>query len=115
VLHLCNSTEYRANQIVPLRYKRREIKSIIIDPNGLGPDKPSIGMGFRGMDRQIGISRQTLSDRVSEIEEEKYLELSSGSTFRVMQIDIEETCPLWIISGSSVSPLAITLALLTTA
>jgi hypothetical protein len=62
--------EFCAGQIIPLRYKSREIKAIIIDPNGLGPDKPSIGMGIRGMDRHIGIPRQTLSDRVSEIDAE---------------------------------------------
>ncbi len=43
--------EFRVGQIIPLRYKSREIQAIIIDPNGLGPDKPSLGMGFRGMDR----------------------------------------------------------------
>ncbi|MEA5448549.1 hypothetical protein VB780_08240 [Leptolyngbya sp. CCNP1308] len=60
--------EFRAGQIIPLRYKSREINAIIIDPNGLGPDKLSIGMGIHGMDRHIGIPRQTLSDRVSEID-----------------------------------------------
>ncbi|MEY3298634.1 MAG: hypothetical protein RLZZ597_1894 [Cyanobacteriota bacterium] len=62
--------DFRAGQIIPLRYKSREIQVIIIDPNGLGPDKPSIGLGLRGMDRHIGIPRQTLSDRVSEIDAE---------------------------------------------
>lgn len=64
--------EFRAGQIIPLRYKTRELKTIIIDPNGLGPDKPSIGMGFRSMDRHIGVPRQTLSDRMTEIEGVKY-------------------------------------------
>ncbi len=82
--------EYRAGQIVPLRYKSREIQVIIIDPNGLGPDKPSIGLGLRGMDRHIGIPRQTLSDRVSEIEGVKYLKLLSGNTFRVSEINAED-------------------------
>jgi len=30
--------EFRAGQIIPLRYKSQEVKAIIIDPNGLGPD-----------------------------------------------------------------------------
>jgi len=82
--------EFRAGQIIPLRYKSRELKAIIIDPNGLGPDKPSIGMGFRGMDRHIGVPRQTLSDRVSEIEGVKYLKLPSSNVFRVSEIDAED-------------------------
>ncbi len=79
-------TEFRAGQILPLRYKDREIKALIIDPNGLGEGRPTIGMGFRGMDRHIGIPRQTLSDRVSEIEGVKCLKLPSGNTFRVSEI-----------------------------
>ena len=79
-------TEFQAGQILPLRYKDREIKALIIDPNGLGEGRPTIGMGFRGMDRHIGIPRQTLSDRVSEIEGVKCLKLPSGNTFRVSEI-----------------------------
>lgn len=59
--------EFRTGQIIPLRYKSRELKAVIIDPNGLGPDKPTIGMGFRGMDRHIGIPQPTLSRRVMQI------------------------------------------------
>jgi hypothetical protein len=80
------SPSFQSGQIIPLRYKSREIKAIIIDPNGLGPDKPTIGMGFRGMDRHIGIPQTTLSRRVTQIEGQKYLELPSSNRFRVMQI-----------------------------
>lgn len=80
------SLSFQSGQIIPLRYKSREIKAIIIDPNGLGPDKPTIGMGFRGMDRHIGIPQTTLSRRVTQIEGQKYLELPSSNRFRVMQI-----------------------------
>lgn len=79
-------TQFRAGQIIPLRYKNREIKALVIDPDGLGEGRPTIGMGFRGMDRHIGIPRQTLSDRVSEIEGVKCLKLPSGNTFRVSEI-----------------------------
>jgi len=82
--------EFRVGQIIPLRYKSRDLKAIIIDPNGLGLDKPSIGMGFRGMDRHIGVPQTTLSRRVMQIDGEKYLELPSTSRFRVMQILAED-------------------------
>ena len=82
--------QFRAGQIIPLRYKSRELKVIVIDPNGLGEGRPTIGLGIRGMDRYIGIPRQTLSDRVSEIEGVKCLKLPSGSTFRVSEIDVED-------------------------
>lgn len=82
--------EFRAGQIIPLRYKTRELKAIIIDPNGLGPDKPTIGLGFRSMDRHIGVPQTTLSRRVMQIEEEKWLELPSSNRFRVMQIRADD-------------------------
>ena len=84
------SPQFRAGQIIPLRYKSRELRAIIIDPNGLGEGRPTIGLGFRGMDRHIGIPRQTLSDRVSEIDGVKCLKLPSGNTFGVSEIDGED-------------------------
>lgn len=76
--------DFRAGQIIPLRYKTRELKAVIIDPDGLGPDKPSIGLGFRSMDRHVGVPQTTLSRRVMQIDGDKYLELPSGKRFRVM-------------------------------
>ena len=81
-----SSLQFKAGQIIPLRYKDRELKVIIIDPNGLGPQKPTIGLGIRGMDRLTGVPRQTLSDRVSEINGVRQLKLPSGNTFRVSEI-----------------------------
>jgi hypothetical protein len=99
--------EFRAGQIIPLRYKNREIKAIIIDPNGLGPDKPSIGMGIRGMDRHIGIPRQTLSDRVSEIEGVRQLKLPSGNAFRVSEIIAEDGNNYLLVEASDWVALAL--------
>ena len=80
-----STSNFRAGQIVPLRYKSRELKAIVIDPNGLGVGKPSIGLGFRSMDRHIGVPQATLSRRVMQIEGERWLELPSSKRFRVMQ------------------------------
>lgn len=99
--------EFRVGQIIPLRYKSQEIKAIIIDPNGLGPDKPSIGMGFRGMDRHIGVPQQTLTNRVTQIEGLKYLELPSGSTFRVTQISAEDGNDYLVLEASDWAALAL--------
>lgn len=92
--------EYRAGQIIPLRYKSREIKAIIIDPNGLGPDKPSIGMGFRGMDRHTNVPSNTLTQRVIQNEEGTYLKLPSGELFRVIQISGEDGNSYQVIEAS---------------
>ena len=82
--------EFRAGQIIPLRYKSRELKAVIIDPNGLGPDKPTLGLGFRSMDRHIGVPQTTLSRRVMQIDGDKQLQLPSGKAFRVMQIRADD-------------------------
>lgn len=82
--------EFRAGQIIPLRYKARELKAIIIDPDGLGPGKPTIGLGFRGMDRHTNVPTNTLSQRVIRNEEGTYLKLPSGKLFRVIQISGED-------------------------
>jgi len=98
--------EFRAGQIIPLRYKSREIKAIIIDPNDLGPDKPTIGMGFRGMDRHIGVPQQTLTNRVTQIEGDRYLKLPSGNTFRVTQILAEDGNEYLLLEASDWANLA---------
>ncbi|MBE9157009.1 hypothetical protein IQ265_09250 [Nodosilinea sp. LEGE 06152] len=92
--------EFRAGQIIPLRYKSREIQAIIIDPNGLGPDKPSLGMGFRGMDRHTNVPSNTLSQRVIQNEEGTYLKLPSGELFRVIQISGEDGNKYQVIEAS---------------
>ena len=43
-------------------------------------------LGFRNIDRHIGVPQSTLSKRVMQIEGEKYLELLPSNRFRVMQI-----------------------------
>ncbi len=83
-------SQFRVGQLIPLRFKDRDLTAIVIDPNGLGDDKPTIGLGFRGMDRHVGVPQQTLTDRVTEIEGVKYLKLPSGSTFRVTEIPGED-------------------------
>jgi hypothetical protein len=82
--------EFRQGQLVPLYFKDREVILIVIDPNGLGAGRPTVGLGFRGVDRHLGVPAQTLSDRVSEIDGVKCLKLPSGKTFRVSEIFAED-------------------------
>lgn len=98
--------EFRAGQVIPLRYKSREIKAIIIDPDGLGPDKPSIGIGFRGMDRHIGVPQTTLSQRVIRIEGVECLQLPSGNAFRVIRIEAEDGNDYLLLEASDWATLA---------
>lgn len=82
--------QFRVGQLIPLRFKDRDLTAIVIDPDGLGEGKPSIGMGFRGMDRHTNVPVNTLSQRVIQKDGFRYLELPSGRAFRVFQISGED-------------------------
>jgi len=75
-------------------YEGRTFEVIVIDPNGLGRNQPSIGFGLRMMSKYGGIPEQTLSDWgtiESVLEGDRNnqfqsLKLPSGKVFRVTEI-----------------------------
>lgn len=76
-------------QRVQLDFEQREFEAIVIDPNGLGPNQPSLGFGFRMMERHGGLPQPTISQwfEGDSNTEEKWLKVPSGNTFKVIQID----------------------------
>ena len=84
------SSMFCVGQLIPLRFRDRDLKAIVIEPNGLGDNKPTIGLGFRGMDRHVGVPIATISQRVIQKEGDSYLKLPSGNDFRVFQISGED-------------------------
>jgi hypothetical protein len=79
---------------ITLTYENREFDVIIIDPNGLGEGQPSVGLGFRMMEKYSGIPNDTLSrwvdhdltfEGAGQISN-KVLKLPSGKTLRVLDI-----------------------------
>ena len=61
-----NDNKIKKGQIITLNYEGREFKVIVIDPNGLGKNQPSVGFGLQLMAKYGGIPVQTLSDWVTE-------------------------------------------------
>ena len=59
-------------QLVPINFKGRTFNAVVIDPNGLGDGRPTVGIGYRGMSRHTDVPAQTFVDRVSEIEGGKH-------------------------------------------
>jgi hypothetical protein len=94
------SLPFKAGQIIPLRYKSRELKAVIIDPDGLGEGRPTIGLGFRGMDRHTNVPVNTLSQRVIQNEEGRHLKLPSGKLFKVFQILAEDGNEYLLVEAS---------------
>jgi hypothetical protein len=84
----------QAGQIIELTFEDRKFDVIVIDPDGLGRNQPSIGFGFRMMEKYGGLSESTVSDWTMEESgfegdrnnEFKRLKLPSGNTFRVTGI-----------------------------
>ena len=50
--------------LITVVYEEREFDAVIINPDGLGPGLPSIGLGFGQASRHIGIPQPTLTRRV---------------------------------------------------
>ncbi|MEO0488045.1 MAG: hypothetical protein AAFZ49_00630 [Cyanobacteria bacterium J06659_2] len=94
------SPQFRVGQIIPLRYKSRELRAVIINPNGIGEGKPTIGLGFRGMDRHTNVPVNTISQRVIQNEEGRYLKLPSGKLFKVFQISGEDGNAYQVVEAS---------------
>ncbi len=69
------SMAIQQGQLITLSFEGREFQVIVVEPNGLGQDQPSVGFGFRMMERYAGIPNTTLSSWVRELEGNKYLEL----------------------------------------
>lgn len=100
----------KAGQIIRLNYKGRDFESIIIDPDGLGKNQPTIGLGFRMMERYMGINHATLSNRwVVASEGVEWLKLPSGKTFRVVTSNGEDGNLYKVIEASDWTQIAVDL------
>ena len=89
-----NDNKIKKGQLITLNYEGREFEVIVIDPNGLGKNQPSVGFGFRLMEKYGGIPQQTLTNWATEESGfegdpnnvQKSLKLPSDKVFRVTQI-----------------------------
>lgn len=89
-----NDFHVKKGQIFQIEYESRNFEVIVIDPNGIGKNQPSIGFGFRMMERHAGLPEQTISNWVTEESgfevdpnnKLKCLKTPSGNIFRLTQI-----------------------------
>jgi hypothetical protein len=99
----------KRGQLIKLNYEGREFDVIVIDPNGLGKDQPTVGFGFMMMDRYAGLPQSTLSQWLEghPNTEDLTLKLPSGNTFRVIQILGEDKNEYLVVEASDWVALAI--------
>lgn len=78
----------KPGQLITLEFEDREFEAIVIDPNGLGNNQPSVGFGFAMMERYGGLPNNTSSQWLqgSPNTQEECLKAPSGKTFRVLRI-----------------------------
>ncbi|WP_219336085.1 hypothetical protein [Chroococcidiopsis thermalis] len=73
-----------------MSYETRDFEVIVIDPDGLGKGKPSVGLGFRMAEKYMGINEPNLSrwlvDEGDTLRGLQLLKLPSGNAFEVIRI-----------------------------
>jgi hypothetical protein len=77
----------KKGQKISLIYENREFEVIVIDPNGLGNNQPSIGFGYNMMEAHSGLPQSTITDwGVTGKDDSISLKLPSGKVYRVTGI-----------------------------
>jgi hypothetical protein len=78
----------KRGQLITLPFEGRVFEAIVIDPNGLGRNQPSIGFGFGMMERYGGLPTSTSENWLEGLPNtsSECLELPSGNTYRVSRI-----------------------------
>ena len=84
----------KAGDLLMLTFEDREFEAVVIDPHGLGKNRPSVGFGYRMMEKHSGFPHQTLANWTTvecgfeggPNNASKSLKLPSGKALRVAQI-----------------------------
>lgn len=100
--------DVKKGQLVTLNFEGRDFEAIVIDPNGLGKNQPSIGFGFRMMERHGGLPEQTASNwstkesgfEVDPNNDVEFLKLPSAKLFRLTQITGSDKKPYSVLEVS---------------
>jgi len=81
-------SKFEKGQLVAIEFESRRFSAIVIDPNGLGKDQPSIGLGFGMMERHGGLPDATANSWLQGLQEndDQCLKVPSGNTYRVSRV-----------------------------
>lgn len=87
---MSQNKKVKKGQRVTVNYENRQFEVIVIDPNGLGKDQPSIGFGQNMMEKHGGLPQPTISKWIKEgdsASDSKILKTPTGKSFRVITIN----------------------------
>lgn len=79
----------KKGQRITVTYEDREFEVIVIDPNGLGKDQPSLGFGQNMMEKHGGLPQSTSGTWISKGNREqgnKTLKTPTQKEFRVIEV-----------------------------
>ncbi len=82
-------TKVKRGQKIIVTYENRDFEVIVIDPDGLGKNQPSVGLGFNMIEKHAGLPQQTSTNWLVKGDpnnDSEFLQLPSGNTYRVTQI-----------------------------
>lgn len=91
--------QIRKGQKLQLTYENKQFEVIVIDPNGLRKNQPSIGFGFQMFENASKFPQSTLSDWATEIEGCSILKAPSGKTFRATEIKADDNNVLIVLEA----------------
>ena len=86
---MSQNKKVKKGQRVTVTYENREFEVIVIDPNGLGKDQPSLGFGQNMMEQHSGLPQSTSGTWISKGNREKEkqtLKTPTGKEFRVIEV-----------------------------
>jgi hypothetical protein len=92
--------EFKSGQRTNLPYEGREFDVVVIDPHGLGQGQPSLGFGFKMMEKNAGVPQSTLSTWVYRENGKNFLKLPSGKLFRYIEIIGVDNKPYSVVEAS---------------
>ncbi len=104
----------RTGQKITLDFEGRDFEVIVIDPDGLGKNRPSVGLGFSMMEKHGGLPQPTASKWITEesgfeVDSNsvvKMLKPPSGKEFRVIKILGEDNNEYLVLEVSECVALA---------
>lgn len=97
-------------KLIEIDFENRQVEAIVIDPDGLGQGKPTVGLGMRMTERHMGIDHSVLSRWTNHSGADKIcttLKTPSGKAFPLVQVIDEANNEQLVIEASKWMDLAV--------
>lgn len=90
----------KTGECILIPYKSCELRAVILNPNGLGNNKPTLGLELSIIDDLMGIPGKYLANWMIETEEGYFLKLPSGNVFKLISVNGNERNSIKVVEAS---------------